>query len=193
MIEYVEYITTLFSNSVLQAILYIFGSILTAKFADWIITRFLSRMVSHTKTSIDDKIIQILQRPIYYSILFMGLGISIRLFSLPEVITFSLIGLFKTVAIIIWSAAMFQSFIYLIKWYGKQNKHPGIIKVHTLPIFDNVGKVVIFILATYFILISWNINVTGLLATSTVLVAILGFAAKDTVANLFSGFFIKDL
>jgi small-conductance mechanosensitive channel len=45
-------------------------------------------------------------------------------------------------------------------------------------------------LAVYFILVSWDINVTGLLASATVVGAIIGFAAKDTVANLFSGFFI---
>ena len=40
---------------------------------------------------------------------------SLNIFKHYDQITFSLIGLFKTVAIIIWSAAMFQSFIYWIE------------------------------------------------------------------------------
>ena len=190
MLEYLEVLTLLIKKPIIQAILYILGSILAAKLVDWLIMNVLSRLVGRTNTNIDDKIIQILHRPIYFSILFMGLGISIRLFELPEIISFSLLGLFKTITIIIWSVAMFQSFIHLIKWYSQENKSDSIIKSHTVPIFDNVGKVIIFLLAAYFILVSWDINVTGLLATSTVVVAILGFAAKDTVANLFSGFFI---
>ena len=190
MVEYVELLKNTLQNQVVQAILCVIGSIMAAKLADWIIGRILSRLVDRTRSTIDDKIIQILHRPIYYSILFMGLFISVQLFQMPEGITDIFKGLFKTVAVIIWSVALFQSFIHFITWYGRQKRKDSIIQVHTLPIFDNVGKVVIFMLAVYFILVSWDINVTGLLASATVVGAILGFTAKDTVANLFSGFFI---
>ena len=73
MIEYVELILKLLEISVVRAILCIIGSILAAKLVDWIIGRILSRLVNRTRSTVDDKIIQILHRPIYYSILFMGL------------------------------------------------------------------------------------------------------------------------
>ncbi|MBC8256008.1 MAG: mechanosensitive ion channel family protein [Candidatus Marinimicrobia bacterium] len=189
--DYLEILLTLTQNTVFQAGLYVIGSLIAAKLVDWIITSGLSRMANRTASTIDDRIIQILHRPIYYSILFMGLGISIQLFQLPEIITFVLIGLFKSTAIFIWSIALFQSFMHFINWYSRHKTFgESIVQPHTLPLFDNVGKVVIFLVAVYFMLISWNINVTGLLASTTVLAAILGFAAKDTVANLFAGFFI---
>ena len=189
--DYLEILLTLIQNTAFQAGLFVIGSLVTAKVADWIITSVLSRLASRTESTIDDRIIQILHRPIYYSILFMGLGISIQLFQLPEIITLVLIGLFKTTAIFIWSIALFQSFMHFINWYSRHKTAGGsIVQPHTLPLFDNIGKVVIFLVAVYFILISWKINVTGLLASTTVLAAILGFAAKDTVANLFAGFFI---
>ena len=189
--DYLEILFTLIQKPILKAGLYVIGALVTAKLADWIITRVLSRLASRTASTIDDRIIQILHRPIYYSILFMGLGISIQLFQLPEVITFVLIGLFKSAAIFIWSIALFQSFMHFINWYSRHKTFgESIVQPHTLPLFDNIGKVVIFLVAVYFMLISWNINVTGLLASTTILAAILGFAAKDTVANLFAGFFI---
>ena len=89
MTDYLELFYTLINQPIIQAILYVIGSLVAAKLVDWVIIRILSRLVNHTSTSVDDKIIQILHRPIYYSILFVGLGISIRLFHLPEVITFS--------------------------------------------------------------------------------------------------------
>jgi small-conductance mechanosensitive channel len=147
-------------------------------------------LASRTESTIDDRIIQILHRPIYYSILFMGLGISIQLFQLPEIITFLSKGLFKTIVVIIWSFALFHSFIHFITWYGRQSKDDSIIKVHTMPIIDNVGKVIIFILGVFFILLSWDVDITGLTVSATVLVGIFGFAAQDTLANLFAGFFI---
>ena len=190
MIDYLELFITLIKQPVIKAMFCIICSFIIAKIADWIISRVLSRLVDRTSTSIDNKIVQILHRPIYYSILFLGLFISIHLFQMPEVISFSLKGLFKTIAVIIWSFALFQSFMYFITWYSRKDRQTNIFHIHTLPVFDNVGKVVIFILAGFLILLSWDVNVTGLTVSATVLVGIFGFAAQDTLANLFAGFFI---
>ena len=188
--DYLEILFTLIQNTAFQAGLFVVGSLVVAKIVDWIIISVLSRLASRTDSTIDDRIIQILHRPIYYSILFMGLGISIQLFQLPEIITFVSKGVFKTIVVIIWSFALFHSFIHFITWYGRQSKDDSIIQVHTMPIIDNVGKVVIFILGAFFILLSWDVDITGLTVSATVLVGIFGFAAQDTLANLFAGFFI---
>ena len=146
--DYLEILFTLIQKPILKAGLYVIGALVTAKLADWIINRVLSRLASRTASTIDDRIIQILHRPIYYSILFMGLGISIQLFQLPEVITFVLIGLFKSAAIFIWSIALFQSFMHFINWYSRHKTFgESIVQPHTLPLFDNIGKVVIFLVA----------------------------------------------
>ena len=42
----------------------------------------------------------------------------------------------------------------------------------------------------YFLFLTWGINVGGLLMTGGIAGLAVGFAAKDTLANLFSGFFI---
>jgi small-conductance mechanosensitive channel len=188
--DYLEILFTLTQNTVFQAGLYVIGSLVTAKLADWIITSILSRLASRTDSTIDDRIIQILHRPIYYSILFVGLGISITLLQLPDIITFVFIGIFKSMAILIWSLALFQAFMHFINWYNQQNKGKSILQTHTLPLFDNVGKVIIFMVAVYFIFISWGFNVTGWLASTTIVAMVVALAAKDTVANLFAGFFI---
>ena len=190
MAEYLEPIIKLLELSVVKAVLCIIGSILAAKLVDWIIGRILSRLVNRTRSTVDDKIVQILHRPIYYSILFMGLFISVQLFEMPDGITDVFKGLFKTIAVIIWAVALFQSFIHFITWYGRQSRKDNILQIQTLPIFDNVGKVIIFILGGFLILLSWDVNVTGLTVSATVLGGILAFAAQDTLANLFAGFFI---
>tara|TARA_Y100001978_G_C23526383_1_gene352791 strand:- start:87 stop:746 length:660 start_codon:yes stop_codon:yes gene_type:complete len=59
-----------------------------------------------------------------------------------------------------------------------------------MPLFDNLGKMMIFIGAVYFILLSWGINVTALVASAGMVSFILAFAAKDTLGNLFAGIFI---
>ena len=190
MIEYLDILFNLLREPIIQAFLYIIGSFLAAKLADWIIIRVLSRLANKTTSNIDDRILQILHRPLYFSILFVGLGISINLLNLPDIITFASIGIFKSIAIFIWSVALFNAFIHFINWYSVQSKGKSIVQSHTLPLFDNVGKVVIFMVAIYFIFISWGFNVSGWLASTTIVAAVVGLGAKDTVANLFAGFFI---
>tara|TARA_B100000029_G_scaffold516793_1_gene634313 strand:+ start:2068 stop:3144 length:1077 start_codon:yes stop_codon:yes gene_type:complete len=187
---YLEQIYNLLSISFIQAFIYIVGSFILAKIADIAFSSLLSRLVNRTSTSLDDQIVSIMHRPIYYSILFMGFMISVNLIELPQIIIFVLVGIFKTIPIIIWSIAVFKIFIQFIKWYGKSNKKDKIIHQRTVPLFENLSRIAIFLGAIYFIFLSWDIDVTGWLASAGIIGVVLGFAAKDTVANLFAGIFI---
>lgn len=44
-----------------------------------------------------------------------------------------------------------------------------------------------FVVASYAILLVWDINITGLVASAGILGLALGFAAQDTIGNLFAG------
>tara|TARA_Y100001970_G_C14182865_1_gene830838 strand:- start:695 stop:1753 length:1059 start_codon:yes stop_codon:yes gene_type:complete len=184
------FINQILSVPLYKGILFIFSSIIVAKVADFIFTSLLKRMATKTKTSIDDHIIDNIHKPIYYSILFMGFSFSVSLFDLSEFIVFILTGMFKTILVFIWSAAIFKSFIYIFKWYseklGVQTSH----QKRLVPLFDNLGKIIIFAGGAYFILLSWDINVTGLVASFGIGGFIVAFAAQDTIANLFAGIFI---
>jgi len=173
-----------------QAFLLIVLSFIIAKLFDWVVTTVLKRITKKTKTSFDDKLISLLHRPIFYSILFFGLNFSITLLDFTEKIHFTFSGIFKTFTILIWSFVGFSSLLEILSWYSKSDKTNRIIRKRTLPLFDNLGKILIFIVASYFVLISWKIDVTGWLASAGVLGIVLGLAAKDTVANLFAGIFI---
>ena len=62
--EYLDLLINCIQIKAVQAVLCIIGSILAAKLADWIIGRILFRLVNRTTSTIDDKIIQIIHRPI---------------------------------------------------------------------------------------------------------------------------------
>ena len=64
------------------------------------------------------------------------------------------------------------------------------VQVPSLPVFDMVFKIVIVGAAVYFIFLAWKIDLTAWLASAGVVGIAVGFAAKDTLANLFSGIFI---
>ena len=65
-----------------------------------------------------------------------------------------------------------------------------LLQQKTLPLFNNLGKIAIGLFGAYFIFLSWDININGILASAGVLGVVLGLAAKDTVANFFAGIFL---
>ena len=60
----------------------------------------------------------------------------------------------------------------------------------TLPLFQNILNIVIIVFAVYLIFSIWNVDMTAWLASAGIIGIAVGFAAKDTLANLFSGVFI---
>ena len=64
------------------------------------------------------------------------------------------------------------------------------LEARTLPLFDNLSKIVVFGLAVYFFLIAWELDLPAWLASAGIMGIAVGFAAKDTLANLFGGLFV---
>ena len=91
-------------------------SIVSAKFVDMVFTFIFKRLVSSTKTTLDDRILQLLHKPIFYSILFVGFILSIKTIHLPDYIEFGFIGLLKTVIIIIWLFVVSKILVMSIDW-----------------------------------------------------------------------------
>ena len=58
------------SNPIILSVLIILGAVIAAKITDMIFTRIFKRIVNKTQTNFDDRILQLLHRPIFYSILF---------------------------------------------------------------------------------------------------------------------------
>jgi small-conductance mechanosensitive channel len=161
-----------------------------AKLSDIVFTSILKKMAGKTESSIDDHIIDIIHKPIYYSILFVGLSFSVSLIGLSETIQFIFTGFFKTIIVIIWGSAIFKAFIYIIKWYSNKAGVNSKSQKRLMPLFDNLGKMIIFIAVIYFIFLSWGINVTAFVASAGMVSFVVAFAAKDTLGNLFAGIFI---
>jgi small-conductance mechanosensitive channel len=64
------------------------------------------------------------------------------------------------------------------------------LQLRTLTLFDNLAKILIFSVGIYTIFVIWKIDMTAWLASAGIAGIAVGFAAKDTLSNLFSGVFI---
>lgn len=183
--------SNIIDNPIIKTGCLILLSLLFAKISDIVFSFFMKKVVLRTKSDIDDKIVSFLHNPIYYSVLFVCLSLTIDLSEqIPISIEYILIGVFKSISIALWSFALFNIFILLIKWYSSRSQENKLFSRNALPLFDNLGKIFIFLGSIYFILLSWDVDVTGWVASAGILSVVIGFGAKDTVANLFAGIFI---
>ena len=64
------------------------------------------------------------------------------------------------------------------------------VEERTMPLFDLSAKLLTILFGSYALLLIWGINPVGWLASAGIVGIAVGFAAKDTLANLFSGVFI---
>ncbi len=175
---------------ILQGSVFILLTFILASLLTWLITKILKAITSRTRTYLDDRLVNIAKMPIYYSLMVLGFSTGIRQMELSNKITGMWVLGFKTFGVIIWMIFFIRISKIILKqlaWLG--NKH-RLIQPQTLPLFDNLSKVLIVIIALYIGFQIWNIDMTAWLASAGVVGIAVGFAAKDTLANLFSGVFI---
>lgn len=161
---------------------------IAAFIVDFLFTFVFKRFASKTKNTFDDKLIGILHQPIFYSVFFIGWMIAFS--KTGHEYSKYVVAILLSCIIIIWSKALFRAFIESVQWYAKKETNNKMFQQRMLPLFENLGKLFIFLFCIYFLFNSWGWDVTGWLASAGVIGIVVGLAAKDTLSNFFSGVFI---
>jgi small-conductance mechanosensitive channel len=178
------------SNTWVRAGLIIVAAVLAA----WIVRRvavgLLQRMARRTETTLDDRFIQALRHPVFVSVLLIGLGTATAQLGLPEAFETAVMRILKTVAVFVWTVAAFRVCTVVLAGLSRLADRVTWLEARTLPLFDNLAKILVAGLAVYALLVTWQLDVGPWLASAGIVGIALGFAAKDTLANLFGGIFI---
>lgn len=177
-------------NQWLRALVIVLASFLIA----WIFKRFiittLRRLTAKTKTTIDDHLIDLLHNPIYISVILLGFALAINILNLADAAEFIAFSVLKTIALIIWSLLLLRATRLVLRHIALNDSRINMLHSKTLPLFENIANILIFIFAIYIIFSAWSVDMTAWLASAGIVGIAVGFAAKDTLANLFSGVFI---
>ncbi len=166
-------------------------TIMLASIVSWIIFKVLKILTSRTKTYLDDRLLNIARPPIYYSLMITGFSTAIQIMPLSDGLTNKLIYTLKTIGVIIWMIALIRTSKVVLQQLAWRKKDKNqLIQPQTLPLFDNLSKILIVAIAVYIIFQIWGIDMTAWAASAGIVGLAVSFAAKDTLANLFSGVFI---
>lgn len=178
------------ANPWLQAAAIIVTAALMAKLVDFSITRFIAAWAKRSKTDLDDGLISILHRPVFLSVLLIGLWLALVRMPFDPVVVATGVKILKTIAVLLWATFASRAVALVLETLGRFEGKASFIEPRTVALFNNVAKVILIGGATYFLLLSWGIDVGGWMVSAGVLGLVLGLAAKDTLSNLFSGLFI---
>ena len=159
--------------------------LLFRKIFSHIIVNSIKAIVSKTKTTIDDKVLSMIESPLRFLFIVIGLWIAFDIINLKADITQHTVkSLF--IILVFWifynGVNVFSSDIFkFAQKFGKElAQEVGIFLIKSIKTF-------IFILAVLAVLQEWGINVTALIASLGIGGLAIALAAKDTAANLFGG------
>lgn len=176
------------NDSYVQATLIVVGSFILAKLADLLLGRFIKSMAGRTRSDLDDKLLDILHKPIFRTVVLIGLSYALEFVTEPgSRPLFVGRGSIITLIILIWVATGLRLSGVVIDGMSRNESRFQIVQAATVPLFDIAAKVVIFALGSYLVLVWWDINISGWLASAGIIGLGIGLAAQDTFSNLFAG------
>ncbi|HCL81053.1 MAG TPA: mechanosensitive ion channel family protein [Nitrospiraceae bacterium] len=171
----------------INAILSIVAFVVIAKAADLFVGRVLSRFTKFTKSEIDDEILDAIHRPVYFTIILIGVVLAIAYLKPSQKVLFYADGIIYSVMTVIWMlTAVKISNIVIEDAVHKVADVTGLSK-DIIPLIENVSKIAIIIAALMVALSLWKINITPIIASAGIAGAAVALAAKDTIANFFGG------
>lgn len=173
-----------------QSLAILLLALLAARLVRTVLTRVLGQFASHTRIQWDDHVITQLRRPLFLSVVLLGVLTALLPLKLSASVNGVLQSIIATLFIIIWSGFLVQISRIVLRSMSKSTHAQSLVRPQTQPLFENLGFILVLIIAVYFIFRAWNIDMTAWLASAGILGIAIGFAAKDTLANLFSGVFI---
>ncbi len=177
------------SDPVWRAAIVLVVTVVVAFVVRWMIHAVIGSLVRRTASNLDDEIFAATRRPLLVTLIMVGLY-WVALDSLEPRVAHLTRNVLSTVAVVLWLVAALQVSSLTFKALGHRSAAKGLLQARTVPAYDMLVKVTLLALSIYVVFLVWDIDLTAWLASAGIAGIAVGFAAKDTLANLFAGLFI---
>ncbi|MFT7678049.1 MAG: MscS family membrane protein, partial [Planctomycetota bacterium] len=153
----------------------------------FVVLRGLAMLLSKTNTDLDERVLAALRGPVIFSVVLLGAYVAVQqLGASPEIAG----QLLLTIGLSLWVMLGLRMARLLVQHASHMADRFDAIDMRTAPLFGNVATVLVIGLGLYLLLLIWGVDPTGWLASAGIVGVAVGFAAKDTLSNLFAGVFI---
>ncbi|MDA1259913.1 MAG: mechanosensitive ion channel family protein [Planctomycetota bacterium] len=177
-------------NGWLLSLAAILAAFLIAKLGHLFLSVTVRAVTRRTKNHLDDLLVQRLEAPLIQSVVLLGFAVAGRLLIEDgQQADWVERGLLSLLAIS-WIVFAFRSTGLVLRAMAKNPKRFQVLSGPAYPLFDNALKVVLFFAGAWLVIKVWGFDTTSMLASAGIMGLAVGFAAQDTLANLFAGVFI---
>lgn len=160
---------------------------LLGKALQWLVTKSLQRLAAKTKTDFDDRLIRLLSAPILQTTVTLSLMLVVMIPDIPSSFDQAMIRILVSLLLLFWSKAWFKAAHMALEVLGAQPDRFQAFQPRTVPLIEMGFKLFMLGIFAYLFMAIWGIDGTAWLASAGVIGIAVGFAAKDTLANLISG------
>jgi small-conductance mechanosensitive channel len=167
----------------------IFGY-LAGKLLQLVLTQVFGRITKHTAGDWDDRLLVLGKRPALTTPVILSLSLFTAVVPMPGMVRGITVGVLATILLFSWLRALLKASHLFLEMLAARKNHSDFIQPRTMPLFEITFKIVLVALAVYLLLLIWGVDPTAWLASAGIIGIAVGFAARDTLANLFSGIFI---
>jgi MscS family membrane protein len=143
-----------------------------------------------TKNDLDDLLVQRLQTPLVQSVMLFGFAVIGRLLIADDQLAGWVERGLLTLLALCWIVFAFRCSGLVLQAMARNPQRFQVLSGPAYPLFDNALKIVLFFAGAWLLIQVWGLDTTGWLASAGIMGIAVGFAAQDTLANLFAGVFI---
>ena len=147
-------------------------------------------LTSHTKSQVDDQIVSAIRPMVFSVVMWFGLIVATKSAGFVNGVLAYIAPFASSMIVLAILRASLKVSGLVISALSKDTSRFKAFDVRTEPLIIICSKILLLLVGAYITLLIWGINPVGLLASAGIVGIAVGFAAKDTLANLFSGVFI---
>ncbi len=177
-------------SGVIQALVIIGLSFIVAWGLNKYVIASLGKVISKFGGLLNQQMLDDLHRPLFNSILLLGLASATKVMRFTMQVEGIIFSVLITLLIILWTQFLLRVVAGVLLGLAQDQRSPKVVTHQTLPLFQNVVNIIVLTLAIYYLFSAWSVDMTAWLASAGIVGIAVGFAAKDSLANLFSGVFI---
>ena len=157
------------------------------KIIQLVVTKVLEQAALRTKTDLDDRLIKLLSAPIIQTTVTLSLIVAVMAFRDRTLFDDVIIRILVTLLLFFWARAWLKATHLALEAMSKNARRFELFQPRTVPLLEMGIKIVLVIVFAYLFMSVWGIDGTAWLASAGIIGIAVGFAARDTLANLISG------
>jgi MscS family membrane protein len=152
-----------------------------------LIHSLLDRFRKSTKSDLDYQIAHYLTSPVLQTTVTFSMVLALATLDFPGAIEHFLIKVCITALLVLWGRAWFRATSVIMQALEAQRDRFHLFQPRTVPLYEMGVKLLMVGLIIYLFFKIWGIDATAWVASAGIIGIAVGFASKDTLANLISG------